>query len=134
MYILGAPGTQANPHPPCDYLSIKINARYLNLIKWTEDGKVNRFYLKDKIADKWRVFGMLLDIKDPQLDGIATQYHNEINECCRAVLTKWMENPPADYPPTWEGMIELLEDSKLPEVAAELKEVLSKVDLTVGYS
>ena len=131
MYVLGTPGTQANSHPPQNYLSTKIKPRYLECIKWTDrDGKLNRFYLKDKIANKWREFGRLLDIEESQLGGIATQYQNKINECCQAVLTKWMENPPRDYPSTWGKLIELLEDARLPEVSAELKDVLSKADLS----
>ena len=132
LNILDASGTQAIPHLPVSptYLSIKVKARYLELIKWYEaDGKLNRFYLKDKIANEWRVFGRLLGIEESQLSGIATQYHNDINECCRVVLTKWMENPPCDYPSTWGGLIDLLEDSRLVQVTTELKDVLSKADV-----
>ena len=84
----------------------------------------------DKIADKWRDLGRLVLIEEAQLEGFARKYQNDINECCRAVLTKWQENPPPDYPATWGGLIELLEDCQLPEVVKELKEALNKVNLS----
>ena len=80
----------------------------------------------NKISNKWRELGRLLNIEEAQLDGISIQHQNNISECCRAILTKWRENPPPDYPATWGGLIELLDDSQLPEVVAELKNALSK--------
>ena len=41
-------------------------------------------------------------------------------ECCEAVLSHW-----PDHPPTWEGLYELLDDSELGEVAAELKRAVN---------
>ena len=83
----------------------------------------------EKISHKWRKFGQLLEIEDAQLEGFSVQYQNNIEECCRAVLNKWRENPPPGYPPTWGGLIELLDDSQLPEVVTELKDALSKANL-----
>lgn len=88
-----------------------------------------KLHLLEKISDKWRKFGELLEIEDAQLEGFGVQYQNNVEECCRAVLKKWRENPPADYPVTWGGLIELLDDSKLPEVVTELKDALSKANL-----
>lgn len=51
-------------------------------------------------------------------------------ECCRAVLGNWLDNPPADYPVTWPGLIELLEDSQLGQVVSELRKVLDRSNLS----
>ena len=84
----------------------------------------------EKIANKWRILGQLLSIEEAQLDGFVRQYQNDVNECCRAVLQKWQENPPPGYPATWGGLIELLEDCRLPKVVKELKGALNKVNLS----
>ena len=112
------------------YLSFRVKPALLQLIKWTEGSETKRFFLTDKIADKWRRLGRLLSIEGSQLEGFARQYQNDINECCQTVLTKWQENPPPKYPATWGGLVELLEDCRLPEVVKELKEILNKVDLS----
>ena len=111
------------------YLSFRVKPALLQLIKWTEGGENKRFYLIDEISNKWRDLGRLLLIGEGQLRGIITECQN-VNECCRAVLTKWQENPPPDYPATWGGLIELLEDCRLPEVANELKGALNKANLS----
>ena len=111
-------------------MSCQVKPRLLQCIKWTEGGETKRFFLIEKIANKWRILGQLLSIEEAQLEGFVRQYQNDINECCRAVLTKWQENPPPDYPATWGGLIELLEDCRLPEVVKELKGALNKVNLS----
>ena len=68
-----------------------------------------KFHLMNKISDKWRKFGPLLNIEDSQLDGFSVQHQNDAEQCCRAVLKMWRENPPSDYPVTWEGLIDLLD-------------------------
>ena len=89
-----------------------------------------KFHLIEKIAYKWQLVGVLIGIEKGQLEFISVQYQNNIEECCQAVLTRWQENPPPDYPPTWGGLIELLEDSNLAEVITELKDALSKAYFT----
>ena len=129
-YISGTPAIPQVCHdqPPM-YLSYQIKPALLQLIKWTEGGENKRFFLINKIADKWRDLGRLLLIEEAQLEGFARKYQNDINECCRAVLARWQENPPPGYPATWGGLIELLEDCQLPEVVKELKGALNKVNL-----
>ena len=36
-------------------------------------------------------------------------------------LYLWLDNPPPNYPATWQRLIDLLEDSDLGEVATELR-------------
>ena len=42
-------------------------------------------------------------------------------DCCDAVIHHWLINPTEDYPATWEGLYELLEDCELGMVASKLK-------------
>ena len=82
----------------------------------------------EHISSKWRDFGELIGLSGPMLTSIATEHHKEPLECCRAVLSHWLENPPAEYPLTWKKLIELLTDCKLGQVVSELQRVLSKTN------
>ena len=107
-----------------------INPSHLQLVKWKDrQGQTQRFYLMDVIGNKWRSVGHQLGLLPSQLEGIASQFGNNATECCRAVLGEWLENPPSDYPVTWEGLMELLEDCKLTQVAVKLKSALTEAKL-----
>ena len=100
------------------------------LIKWTEGGAKKRFYLMEEVQTKWRDIGQVAGLSIAQLDSIVIDHRDKPTECCRAVFGKWLENPPREYPITWDGLIELLEDCKLTQVVTELKSVLSKANLS----
>ena len=67
---------------------------------------------------RWRNVGDLV-VPWQQLEGWAKSKDDE--ECCRSVLSHWLDHPPRHYPATWEGLYELLDDSELGQVATELK-------------
>ena len=101
--------------------------KHLTLIKWKDDGGEEQlFYLIDKIAHEWRTIGGLLDLGYSKLESLAEKYRDQPKECCRAVLGLWLENPPKDYPTTWQGLIDLLKHSKLSGVVTQLRKALSK--------
>ena len=113
-----------------------IKLRHVSVIKWEdESGKVQQFYLTEKIALKWRTIGELVGLTYSKLHSLDDKYQHEFEtrqqeECCQAVLYLWLNNPPPNYPATWKGLIDLLEASKLGEVATELRIVLSNaIDL-----
>ena len=102
----------------------------LSLIKWKDDqGQTHRFFLKDKISHKWCDIGECTELAFPELENISEKYHGDPKECCRAVLGQWLDNPPPDYPTTWKGLLELLEDSQLGQVVSELRAILGKASL-----
>ena len=107
-----------------------ITIQHLALIKWKdEQGQTQRFYLMDKIAYKWRTLGELLGLPFSKLQSVTADHRDKSEECCRAVLGQWLDNPPPDYPTTWQGLLELLEDSQLGQVVTELRNVLDKAKL-----
>ena len=83
----------------------------------------------DKISHKWRDIGGLTGLSFSDLENISEKHRGDPKECCRAVLGHWMDNPPPDYPTTWQGLIELLEDSQLGQVVSQLRTVLNKANL-----
>ena len=107
-----------------------IKIQHLGLIKWKdEQGQTQRFYLMDKIAHEWRTLGQLLGLSLSKLQSIGDEYRDKPKECCRAVLGLWLDNPPDEYPITWHGLLELLEDSQLGQVVSDLSDVLDKAKL-----
>ena len=83
----------------------------------------------ERISSKWRDIGELIGLSFQQLDCMAREHRDKHLDCCRAVLGHWLENPSEEYPITWRGLIELLQDSELGQVVSELKFVLSKSNI-----
>ena len=101
--------------------------RHLTLIKWKDDQEqIQRFHLVETISNKWRDIGGLMELS---LDNISEKYRGDPKECCRAVLDRWLEKPPPDYPTTWQGLLELLEDIELSGVVTKLRKILGKASL-----
>ena len=111
----------------CVHHTGRITVKHLTLIKWKDDGGVVKlFYLRENIAYKWRIIGELLGLTYSKLQSLAAKHRDQPEECCRAVLGLWLQSPPTDYPTTWQGLIDLLEDSQLNEVVSQLRTALSK--------
>ena len=107
-----------------------IQPQHLTLIRWKDDqGQTQRFFLKDRISHRWRDIGELTGLLYPELDNISEKYRGDPSECCRTVLGRWLDNPPPNYPTTWQGLLELLEDSQLGQVVSELRAILGKASL-----
>lgn len=107
-----------------------VKDSHLKLIKWTnENNQTERFYLMDKISHKWQDIGQLVGLSIGQLASISRQHHEDATECLRYVLGKWMESPPMQYPNTWHGLVELLNDCEFMEVTKELKIALNKANI-----
>ena len=80
------------------------------------------FRLKTSIIHKWRDVGNLVQVPRQQLEAWAKRMDDK--ECCEAVLSHWLDNPPHNYPTTWEGLYVLLGDSELGQVATDLKQAV----------
>ena len=94
----------------------------MTIIRWKdESGEIRKFKLKQSIVHKWRDLGDLI-VPWQQLEVWAKE--KDAKECCTAVLSYWLEHPPHNYPATWEGLYELLDDCELSQVAAELKKAV----------
>ena len=100
----------------------KPNSLNLSVIPWrNKQGEIKKFRLKASLFHKWWTIGKLV-VPEPQL--VLWSKIKDDYECCEAVLSYWLDHPPPDYPATWEGLYELLDDSKLGQVATELKQAV----------
>ena len=105
----------------------RVQVRHLKLIKWTDErGEIQRFSLMERVSLHWRDIGELIGLSFQQLECLAGEHRGKHTDCCRAVLGSWLDDPPEEYPITWRGLIELLQDSELGQVVSELKNALSK--------
>ena len=111
------------------FISGPVTSKHLFLIKWKdEQEKTQRFHLLQNISHKWRTIGELLDLSS-RLESLAMEHREKPEDCCQAVMRLWLANPPDEYPSTWPGLIELLEDSQLSQIASQLRNVLHKANL-----
>ena len=82
-----------------------------------------------EIAHKWRQIASLMGLKPGQISAIEHDRH-ETASCVTGVLQRWFEYagqlPNAErYPKSWQGLINLLKDAELGEIAKELKKALT---------
>ena len=101
------------------HTTAKPNYTHLTLIRWkNEKGEVKKFRLRNAIVHRWRDIGNLVV---PRQLLVVWAREKDAKDCCEAVLSYWLDHPPRHYPATWEGLYELLDDSELGQVAADLK-------------
>ena len=98
----------------------------LTLIKWTdEQGEKQRIRIIEETSMKWRIIGDILNISQSKLSGYKEQYHHDNELCCREVLRFWLDGKESpQYPVTWDGLYELLDDVALGALAEKLSTTL----------
>jgi hypothetical protein len=92
------------------------------MITWRdESGEEKKFRLKQSIMHRWRDIG---DLVVPRQLLAVWANEKDAKTRCTDVLSYWMDHPPRNYPATWEGLYELLNDSELSQVAINLKQAV----------
>ena len=110
----------------CLYLGQKPTNRDLTLLKYRDGGEVKRLKLVDNILNHWEDVGKILGIPQPKLQAWRTQTNNDPKRCCDNVMAHWLQNPPDEYPLTWRGLIDLLEDvDEFGQLVEDLKKALA---------
>ena len=102
----------------------KPTSKDLTLIKWKDGTEKCRLRILDEVCNKWEKIGTTLCIPYTTLQMWSMQNDNDPEKCCTMVFRSWFENPPEDYPITWGGFIELLEDVQFKELAKKLRKAL----------
>ena len=75
----------------------------------------------ERISYRWRIIGQLIGLPFSKLESVAKEHHHKPEDCCQSVLAYWLMKPPPDYPSTWQGLIELLEDCQMLVLADDLR-------------
>ena len=71
-----------------------------------------------KLAHKWKMIGVYLEISD--LDSIETKHRGDSHLCLLEMLDTWLKR--VDPPPTWSAVIEAVEFLGEEQLVKELKE------------
>ena len=104
-----------------------VQLHHLIIIGWKDDqGQIQEYNLTDKISHKWRDIGSLIGLSLSELATISELFPNDPKECCQAVLGQWLDNPSPDYPATWQGLLHLLNENQLDQIASELRNLVCK--------
>ena len=76
--------------------------------------------LHHKVANKWRMFGILLEIPDGKLEAIAKIHRGDLHSCLVEMLETWLEQ--VDPPATWAAIIDTVEFLGEEQLGKELRE------------
>ena len=88
-------------------------------------GDMQRIRILDKIAPRWSEVGCNLKIRDEHLSSIRESGNNP-TKCTSAMVDRWLDS---GQDPTWEKLIEALEDSELITLAKDLKAALPRMKI-----
>ena len=118
---------------PFAALDIPVQHHYLGLLKWKdENGTIKELKIYSRVAHKWNQVATLLGFDHGQIESIKNNPPFNDLDRVQTVFRQWFENatklPNASkYPKSWQGLINLLEDVELSEVAKELCRALANV-------
>lgn len=99
-----------------------VSLRSLNLIKWKE----TKFRLVNNVSSRWRSFGTRLDMPYNLLDAWWKECLGNSARCWNKVMGYWLDGGgTSDYPITWEGLYELLDDVEYSEITKDLKKIVT---------
>ena len=100
--------------------------RCLNSIRYSEGGEKKSFTLKERVATKWRVIGLLLDMETSQLERIEEEVKGSDIERWVRVMEWWLKGKGSDqYPVGWDGLYDLLIDVSEEAVADEMRRAIT---------
>ena len=104
----------------------------MELMKWKDENGVEReLRIYSKIAHKWRQIATQLGLERGEIESVDADNRTRYR-CITVVMGRWLENaddlPNAErYPKSWQGLLSLLEDAELRDVAEELKRALNSL-------
>ena len=120
----------------CDDLD-GVEHDYLDQLRWRQQelSCVKQLRLYAKISHKWEQIATRLAFELGNIDSIGRKYHDDRDRVI-AVFRRWFDdavNLPngSRYPKSWQGLINLLHDAELGEVAIDLYRALSSPQSSV---
>ena len=117
--------------------NIAVQHHCLELLRWRDENDTTReLKLYSRVAHRWNQIATLLGFDYGQIESIKNNPPFTDLDRVKSVFIQWFENaaslPNASrYPKSWQGLINLLEDAELSEVAKELCTVLTSINGSV---
>ena len=108
--------SSGNPCQEMDKDNPKI--RYLELLEYMDRGVKKELRIIELVAGEWEKMATLFGYDDKQ---IKKNNVGDSEGCCREVLKKWLAGGAPGYPPTWNGLIEVVKDMRMIRVAKTIE-------------
>ena len=105
------------------------------MFKWRgESGAKQQLRIIESISSKWQDLATLVGLSMSQMDGIQKQSLLETEQCCLRVFDHWIisNREFTNYPITWSGLQELLEDIGHRALAKQMKTALQRVGIEIA--
>ena len=105
------------------------------MFKWKdESGAKQELRIIEETSSKWQALAILVGLSKSQMDGIKKESLGETEQCSLCVFDRWIisNGEFTDYPITWSGLHELLEDIGLRALAKLLKTALQTVGIDIS--
>ena len=81
-----------------------------------------------KASSRWSDFGLRFELEADLLEAFKFECVGDSQRCWCKVMGEWLEEGgTSEYPATWEGVLNVLEDVEYKRVARELERVLVSV-------
>ena len=111
----------------CYDVGVPLTLKTISLLKWRDlQGQEQTFRLGNRVAAKWRDFGIQLGLTMSQLDSWDEQYRGNASTCWNKLMEHWLNGEGSrDYPPTWEGLYTLLQDGECANFAIALRKAVT---------
>ena len=85
------------------------------------------------MSSQWQGLAALVGLSMGQMDGIKEESFMNSEQCCMRVFDHWIiSNRTTDYPITWSGLHELLEDIEHSNTAECMKTALQTVGIDIS--
>ena len=96
----------------------------LLILKYTDKGEVRKVRIIKEASHKWKDIASLICVSNKVRE--LEDEHQGKHDCLRQTLVDdFIIKKPADYSHSWSGLIELLKDVDLEELAERVKHALS---------
>ena len=64
-------------------------------------------YVVPQYAHKWRYLGALLHFEQHELETIYSNFRNDAKECCRSLLSRWLEKY---HDASWDQLLSAIDN------------------------
>ena len=105
-----------------------VDLNILTCFKYHDSQGLQRVYIVDDMAPRWKQVGRALQFSQPDIDNIDITCHGNSTECCGKLLSQWFggyTNDKDSRPKTWKTLLEVMRDARLVELADRLKTILT---------
>ena len=112
-----------------DYDKLYVKNHFLSRLVWMDGNDKRIVKIYDESAHKWQEIGRELGLEVGALKSIGRDGFDD-DDRITTVLGKWYDNANklpngSKYPKTWKGLISLLSNSELDDVATKVHSALS---------